>query len=671
MREFHLTASGKVHVEHTAESLKNQKIDLIIASDYLRARETAHIVADTIGLPMVSYDHRLRELNFGSLSGNPSHDYDPYVPNTVEKMAHRLPHGESIRDVRERVWHLLDELERTYEGRRILLVSHDYQSWMLEAVAEGWSDEDAVQKIGPTGRNFLETGEVRKISYRPMPRNEHGELDLHRPYVDDVTYLCAPPVARARARGKVCEGVMRRLPDVLDVWYDAGSMPLAQVHYPFENKTGIDTRAEYPADYIAEGVDQTRGWFYTLMAVATVLGIESPYKNVICAGFVNDKNGQKMSKSRGNIVDPWMIVEKYGVDALRWYFYAMNDVGDPKSFDEGELVKMFRKMHLIFYNSLMFWKLYGASGKRVKASAARRTVLDKWILARMNETVGSVTRSLDAYHIRSATTALESFLDDLSRWYIRVSRRRFQRPESAADHAVASQVLEDVLMTMTKLMAPFMPFFAEACYHELRSAEDPESVHLAAWPRVSAVQLRGPQAADKKLFADMQLIRDVAAQVLAKRAEAGIKVRQPLASLTVKNKNVLKHKELVALLQAEVNVKTVLAKPSLQEPLVLDTALTPELREEGMLREFLRAVQELRQKARLDPRDAIELYVTAPEAVMAMVRKHEKQIKKDSRATEVRQKRVATTAAEEALTLERHKVWMGLGKARKEHLLDV
>ncbi len=664
--DYALTPEGKRDVERAARSLKDQGIDLVISSDYHRTQETAHIVAKALGVPIVSYDKRLREFNFGSLSRRPTKDLEPYLPTSPERMTVRLPHGESIHDLRARVWHLLDELEHEYKGRRILLVSHDYPTWMLQAVAEGWSDNKAVEELGSDGADFLKTGDARRLFFRAMPRNDRGELDLHRPFVDTPSFSCHSAATnttggRSRANAKhSCDGTMRRVSEVIDVWYDSGAMPLAQLHYPFENKKEIDGRAEYPADYIAEGVDQTRGWFYTLLAVATLLGLEAPYKNVIVNNFINDKDGQKMSKSKGNVLDPWELIAKHGIDAVRWYFYAASEPGDPKNFDEADITKMFRKMHLIFYNTLSFYSLYGKpAGRASVGGRTKRTLLDQWILTRMTATVEEVTHALDTYQIRSATTAIESFLDDLSRWYIRVSRRRFQRPESAADHAAASRTLREVLQTTTKLLAPFMPFFAEGCYHRLRTATDPISVHLADWPRVV---LKGMSAADKKLLADMALIRETGALALAKRAEAGMKVRQPLASLTVKNKAVVKHPELVEILKAEVNVKAVFAKPSMTEALTLDTALTPELLEEGTLREFLRSVQELRQKADLNPQDTVQIYVTAPAPFMAFLTKHESQIKKDIRAKGIQQKRVAHADAEADLVFDRHKVWLGVKK---------
>jgi isoleucyl-tRNA synthetase len=662
--EYDLTPKGEHDVERAARSLKDQGIDLVIASDYLRTQETAHMVAKTLGVPVVSYDKRLREFNFGSLSGRSVKELKPYLPTSSERMATRVPHGESIHDLRTRVWHLLDELEHEYKGRRILLVSHDYPTWMLQTIAEGWSDEKSVEELGSDGANFLKTGDARRLFFRAMPRNDRGELDLHRPFVDAPSFPChaGTLVAAGRTHMKEkCEGMMRRVSEVIDVWYDSGAMPLAQQHYPFEHKKEIDDRMEYPADYIAEGVDQTRGWFYTLLAVATLLGLEAPYKNVIVNNFINDKDGQKMSKSKGNVLDPWELIKKHGIDAVRWYFYAASEPGDPKNFDEADITKMFRKMHLIFYNTLSFYSLYGKPGAGRGSSSGRvkQTLLDKWILTRMHATVEEVTHALDIYQIRSATTAIDSFLDDLSRWYIRVSRRRFQRPESASDHAVASRTLLEVLQTTTKLIAPFMPFFAEACYHRLRATTDPISVHLADWPRAV---LKGLNAADKKLLADMALIRETGAQALAKRAEVGIKVRQPLASLTVKNKAVVKHAELVEILKAEVNVKEVFAKSALAEPLTLDITMTPELLEEGTLREFLRSVQELRQKADLNPQDTVQIYVTAPAAFMTFLMKYEKQIKKDVRAKGVQQKRVAHADAEADLVFDRQKVWLGVKK---------
>ena len=484
---------------------------------------------------------------------------------------------------------------------------------------------------------------------------------------------------------------MKRVPEVADVWYDSGAMPYAQAHFPFdgaagradrqkkppaarENGRGAEPPAAFPADYIAEGMDQLRGWFYTLIAIATALGYEAPYRNVITFGLMNDKFGNKMSKSKGNVIEPFEIINKYGVDAVRWYFYAGTPFSEPKNFDEQEVAKSFRKVHLIIYNSFVFWRTYAAKGSRGwigrgsgggsragTAAPASRTVLDAWIVARFGELAALVTDKLDAYAIREAALDIERFVDDLSRWYIRRSRRRLQRPEDRKDYEAASATLGFVLRELAKLMAPFTPFFAESLYAALGGGK--ESVHLEDWPEVSS---RGLPAPAKKLIARMAIIRDLAAAGLAKRAEAGIKVRQPLAAIFVAKSasaaDALSDRALAAILAEEVNVKRTVIDSRIKEGVALDVVITPALREEGILRDVIRMAQELRQTAGLAPRDRIALMLDASDEVRAAVVKREAALRADVGAKSVSYARSDKFIAEQKTKLEGSDLWIGLRK---------
>ncbi len=571
--EIRLTERGREQARAAADTLKDASIDVVVASPFMRAQETAHIVADALGVPVVSYDERLREVALGAFSGKTLDDLHAFwMAHPDAGLDVRYPGGESEADLRRRGWYFLREFEAAHEGMNVLVIGHDGPLRMLAAAAEGWTDEAALARLHRPP--FLEQGGVTRVDLRNLPRDEDGAVNLHRPYVDSVLFPCG-----------TCGGHMMRTPETVDVWYDSGAMPLAQAHYPFSGE-----EPAYPADFIAEGVDQTRGWFYSLLEVATLLGREAPYRNVISLGLLNDKHGKKMSKSKGNVLDPWELIRSHGVDALRWYFYAATDPGDTKNFDEAELPKATRRVHLIAYNSLSFWKLYG---RRAVAAAPSPSVLDRWMDARMSEAVRVATGALDGYDARTAILAVESLVDDLSRWYVRSSRRRLQRPVSDADYAAASTTLHRSLMTVAQISAPFAPFFAEALYAELRRDGDPLSVHLTDWPQV------GP--ADDKLVADMAVVRSLAAAALALRAKHAMKVRQPLAHLFVKSGALAQEPELLELLKAEVNVKEVVTRPELTEEAELDLALTPDLVREGAERELTRAIQELRQEAGLVP----------------------------------------------------------------------
>ena len=652
---FSLTPRGKKEVAAAARVLRKANIDMIFTSPVTRAKETAEIVAAALGVKVLT-DERLRELQVGPVfDGKPYTAYVEAFPTREERFDKRPEKGECLRDARTRVWDFLADMEKRYKGKKILIVSHGDPIIALIQSAAGWSEKELVERLGE--KDFYpKTGKARKLDLRMVPRNDSGEADLHRPFVDEISIRCPK-----------CGKKMKRTPEVADVWYDSGAMPLAQAHFPFElhgaSRSGIgakdlslpkpEAHIAYPADYIAEGMDQTRGWFYTMLAIATALGYPEPYKNVITFGLINDKNGQKMSKSKGNIVEPFSVIDKYGVDAVRWYFYSGTPFGEPKNFDETEIAKVFRRLHLIIYNSYVFAETYAAPaafGFR-GAPKALKNVLDQWILARLTELLNTTTKQLDHYEIREASLEIERFVDDLSRWYIRRSRRRLQRPEDKKDYAAASATLAYVLGTLATLLAPFTPFFAEGLYHALGGKLD--SIHLENWPK--AVK----RPANKRLIQAMAAARELAALGLAKRAEAGIKVRQPLASFTI---GVKLPTEVQKILADEVNVKNILVSAKLKDGVVLDTKITPELRGEGLLREVARMVQELRQKAALEPKDKIALMLELPEAAKSAVKANEAALRNDVGAKLVEYARSEKFTAEQEGKLEEGPAWIGLRK---------
>ncbi len=587
-----LTPRGKRQVRSAIARLKREKIDLVVSSDITRAEETARLVASSLGVPQLT-DLRLREISCGSLNGRTVREYDTAAGEPASRFTKAPAGGETLGEVRSRVMALVAELEATYEGRRILLVSHGDPLWILSGAAQGLSDEAIVSR---RARSYPKLAVPTKFAYLPLPYDAKGRLDLHRPFVDEVRLSCPH-----------CRGALTRTPGVADVWFDSGAMPFGAGFHP----------EAFPADYICEGVDQTRGWFYTLLAISVLLGKGRPYKNVISLGLINDKHGQKMSKSRGNVVDPWSVIGAHGVDSLRWYFFTVSAPGDTKRFDEEELRQTTRRFFLIAFNVFSFYRLYAK--RYLRPGVARRSehVLDRWILARLAEVTKSATSALEAYRIGDAARAIESFLDDVSRWYLRRSRRRFQHPESQADLEAAAQTLHLVLASFARLIAPFAPFFADALHLSLGHRD---SVHLADWPKPPA----RPQT---RLIALMREARDLVAQALALRAEAGIKVRQPLARLTVRAPSLAREPEILGLIAEEVNVKEVRHDARASARVALDTAITPELRAEGVRREFVRAVQDLRQDARLKPGDPVELFVIAPEALTTLLRRGEGEIR--------------------------------------------
>lgn len=445
--------------------------------------------------------------------------------------------------------------------------------------------------------------ELKKLA--KDPKKVGDKFDPHKPFVDDVILV---------KDGKE----YKRIPEVLDVWFDSGSMPFAQWHYPFENRERIDpsagsgqaSGASYPADFISEAVDQTRGWFYTLLAVATLMGREAPYRNVICLGHVMDKHGKKMSKSKGNVVDPWKIFDAQGSDALRWYLYTINQPGLPKNFDAEGVKQVVRRFMLTLWNTYSFFVTYANIDKFVpdgKQKIAPKNILDQWIWARRNKLVEQVSGGLDEYEPMRACLAIEAFVDDLSNWYVRRSRRRFWKGENDADKQQAYVVLYSVLKDMTKLLAPFMPFLAEVMYSNLKTDEDPLSVHLTDWPSFVLLNGRtsdGHAPSDEKILEQMKLLRELVEDGLNQRERAGIRVRQPLAKFTVGATVADLPEVLTEILKDELNVKTV----ERGQENKLDAELTPQLRSEGLAREIVRMVQVLRKEGGLEITDRIKLF---------------------------------------------------------------
>jgi isoleucyl-tRNA synthetase len=636
-KTFPLTKRGEREAREAARKLAKEKVDVVFASDVYRAKQTAEIVSEALGAP-AHIDPRLREINVGSLAGTSHRKFDA-LPEKL-KFLEAVPGGESRNDVRRRVYAFLKECEEKYDGQTILVVSHDDPLWMMLAVMNGWDSDEAIAWAKRKKGALFPFAGFSKADYRVIPRDELGVKDYHKPYIDEIAFPCA------------CGGRMRRAPEVMDVWFDSGSMPWAQKGYLYAPKAKRIDRSDFPADYIAEGVDQTRGWFYTMLAIGVLLEAGSPYKTAMSLGLLLDSKGQKMSKSKGNVVDPWEMMERHGVDVARWFFFTVNPPGEPKRFDERELVKVSRQVFMILYNSFAFLDLYGKQTARRKIVPTH--VLDRWVMARLHATIQATQKAMDAYEIGDAARAIQGLVDDLSRWHIRRSRKRFQRPVSQKDREQASAVLAHVMREIAKLLAPFTPFFAEALYKSL-SQKAADSVHLASWPAFEK------KLFDAKLLSYMEETRRIASLTLAKRAELGIKVRQPLAELRVKSTLLkgVKAKECLLILKDEVNVKRVVFDPSLTEEITLDTAITPELKEEGLLRELVRAIQELRQEAGFVPKDKVRVYVSG--AGLGLIERHGDFLKREVNARSIEfQHLVKKAKAETTVDLDEGHAWIGV-----------
>ncbi len=598
----HLTEKGKQQVVDAAKELSGTKFDLVFVSPFVRTQETAAILQEHLGFAkeIMHTDERIRELGTISGDGKPVSDFIKGFKGHDRFTQAPEGGGETFADIKKRMGDFLYDIDQTYEGKTILIVTHETPAFLLFAAAHGWNRAQSMHMRADI--DFINNAQIRELDFSIVPHNHEYELDLHRPYIDQVKLSCD------------CGGDMKRVKEVMDVWFDSGAMPFAQEHYPFDvKKKGFfsgDT-LPYPADFICEAIDQTRGWFYTLHAIGTLMGRGKAFKNVVCLGHILDAEGKKMSKSIGNVINPWDMMNTYGADALRFWMYSVNQPGDSKNFDEKTVDEIIKKVFNLVTNVTSFYNMYVTGD--VKMSTASPHVLDQWIIARMHGLINEVTTGLDAYLFLEPTRAIRDFVADLSQWYVRRSRDRFKDGGEDTDHAL--QTTRYVLTTLSKVMAPFTPFFADFIYAEVKGEK--ESVHLEEWPTA--------KLPDQKIFTDMQTVRELASKGLEARMKAKINVRQPLATLKVKKPLMLSHAH-VDLIKDEVNVKEVIVDTSIATDVELDVNITPHLKEEGDLREFLRKIQDMRKEKNLSVGDVAVL--TVPPEMRDLAIKYEPEIKK-------------------------------------------
>ena len=540
------------------------------------------------------------------------------------------------------------------------------------------------------------TDVVKKYA-KEMDQEANGEVELHRPFIDDVTITCPK-----------CGKQMHRVPEVIDCWFDSGSMPFAQHHYPFENKELFEQ--QFPADFISEAVDQTRGWFYSLLAISTLIFNKAPYKNVIVLGHVQDENGQKMSKSKGNAVDPFDALQTYGADAIRWYFYINSAPWLPNRFHGKAVIEGQRRFMGTFWNTYAFFVLYANidnfDATKYTLEYDKLPVMDKWLLSKLNSLIKEVDDDLGNYRIPEAARALQDFVDDMSNWYVRRSRERFWAKGMEQDKINAYMTLYTALVTVAKVAAPMIPFMTEDIYQNLVRSLDkeaPESIHLCDFPVANEAHI------DKDLEAKMEEVLKVVVLGRAARNTANIKNRQPIGRMFVKAETALPefYQEII---QDELNVKKVeftddvraftsysfkpqlrtvgrkygkyvneikeilagldgnqamdtlnetdllsfetqdgtkveLAKEDLlidmaQVPgfvsegdnfvtVVLDTNLTPELIEEGFVREIISKIQTMRKEAGFEVMNHINVFQDGNDKLAEILRNHTEEIKKE------------------------------------------
>lgn len=477
---------------------------------------------------------------------------------SAPKMEHEYPHcwrcGTPLIYYARESWFI-----KMTEVRDALVKNNNTINWIPESIGKGrfgdWLNN--VQDWGLSRNRYWGTplniwececghrhviGSIEEL--KSMSDNCPEDIELHRPYIDAVTITCPE-----------CGKQMKRVPEVIDCWFDSGSMPFAQHHYPFENKEVFEN--QFPAEFISEAVDQTRGWFYSLLAISTILFDKSPYKNVIVLGLVQDENGQKMSKSKGNAVDPFDALSKFGADAIRWYFYTNSAPWLPNRFYDKAVVEGQRKFMGTLWNTYAFYVLYANidsfDATKYTLDYDKLSVMDKWLVSKLNSLIITVDNYLDNYCIPEAAKALQSFVDDMSNWYVRRGRERYWAQEMSQDKINAYMTLYTALVTVAKLSAPMIPYMSEEIYRNLVCNIDkaaPESVHLCDYP------VADKELIDSSLENAMQEVLDIVVLGRAARNGANIKNRQPLSKIYIQADKSLSN-ELSSIIKDELNVKEI------------------------------------------------------------------------------------------------------------------
>jgi isoleucyl-tRNA synthetase len=602
-----LTEKGREQSQNAAGNLKDKKVDLIIHSEFERTRDTAKILAGELGLGLEALieDSRLNELNAGKdLEGKSWDAYEKLFDSQEDSWNKKISGVENRRDVNRRAGELLHELEREYSGKNIILVGHVSTLNALRFVVAPGADMNHSLAAWRAKGN-LDNGGCEELPFTPLPHNDNYELDFHRPYIDDYEVYDEDGTR------------LERVKDVFDCWFESGSMPYGQHHYPFENKDLFEKQM-FPANFIAEGLDQTRGWFYSLMVLGLALFDKSPYQNVIVNGLIMAEDGRKLSKKLQNYSEPTNLADRVGADSMRFYLLSSPVVrSEDINFSDKEVEDLQRKNIGRLHNVLQMYEMF-AEG--TAASADSTNVLDRWIIARLNQIITESTEGFKNYELDKATRPVTDFIDDLSVWYLRRSRDRL-KGDNLEDKKLALATLRHLLKNLSLVMAPSMPFYAEYLWQRIKEDNDAESVHLANWPEV--IQ----QSFEYDITLDMSVARQIVTKALELRTKAGIKVRQPLSELKIP----LFGDMFLDVIKDEINVKKITVNTNIPfdiDAIELDTTITPELKMEGDARDFIRAVQEMRKTRGLAPSDRIRLTVNAESDGEEVLKTFESEIKR-------------------------------------------
>lgn len=482
----------------------------------------------------------------------------------------------------------------------------------------------------------------KAVNYQEVYQSEKlEEIDLHKPRIDAIKLKC-----------EKCGQEMSRIPEVIDCWVESASMPFAELHYPFENQKLFKKR--FPAQFVAEYIPQTRAWFYVMHVVSTIIFDKAPFENVVATGNILNEKGEKLSKSKKNFPDPWELIEKYGVDSLRYYLMSSSVMkAEDIFFKESEVAEVYKKVMLILFNVLSFYKMFSENSQQQTANSKQpENILDKWIISRLHDLIKKTTENMDDYNVVLAARPIVDFIQDLSVWYLRRSRERI-KGDDKKDKKQALSALRYTLLELSKIMAPITPFIAEYLYQNTKGKK--ESVHLDNWPKYSENLI------EADILAKMKLTREIVSLALEKRAGVGISVRQPLSLLTIYGQKL--PSDFVNLIKAEINVKKVEFKKAKGGPKVkLDTKLTGKLKKQGIFRELVRQVNDLRKKAGLTIKDNISLFFeTDSKLILSAIRTFEKELKKATIATQIKREKTETRESKE-LEIQNEKIWFGIEK---------
>ncbi len=612
-KSIHLTAKGVAEAKKISRELRDQTIDLIMASEFLRTQETAKLINSHHNIPLV-IDPNLNDINPGVFTGKLYSKLTDLRNNSDQPYLVKPENGESYQDVENRVTKLFEKLNQDYKNKTIVIVTHGAVIRTIYKYFNMKSEHQAVSLKVPWGSKHIFHNNIR---------------DLHRPYIDNIVLKCS------------CGGEMRRVEDVLDCWFESGSMPYASWHYPFENKEKVEKI--FPADFIVEALDQTRGWFYTLHVLASALTIpkvklshgaklgklKPAYKNVSVTGLILAEDGKKLSKKLKNYTDIDVLFQKYGVDSLRYFLLTAVQFGEDFNLSEKNISDSQRNILITLQNVYSFYEMYNvkksAKSKKVKIIKPKH-ILDKWILSKLHALIKQMTLSLNKHDIVGATRLIGDFINSLSTWYLRRSRDRIkQNPE----------FLGFILSQVAVVIAPFMPFKAEVLYQSLNPTL--ESVHLENWPVYNAKFI------NNTLHRNMDSVLEVVEIAHSLRSESGIKIRQPLSCLKIQGLKLSSslNKELLGLIQDELNIKTALlgadksktqrnwiSKKYKKLTVAIDLTLTPELKQEGLLRELIRQINSYRKNKSLTINDKVVMsFFTEDEDLLKVINDYTKQLK--------------------------------------------